>query len=72
MRRVDKRAWRQYCAGCAHARNHPPALDIGMLREFTGRRRGRVYSYVKYLEILKRDRSASLNAYAPSGNNGSS
>ena len=43
-----------------------------MLREFTGRRRGRVYSYVKYLEILKRDRSASLNAYAPSGNNGSS
>ena len=26
--------------------------EIGMVRELTGRRRGRVYSYVKYLEIL--------------------
>ena len=26
--------------------------QIGMVRELTGRRRGRVYSYVKYLEIL--------------------
>lgn len=26
--------------------------QVGMIRELTRRRRGRIYSYVKYLEIL--------------------